>query len=555
MSDFVEVIPLGGLGEFGMNCCALRYGSDIILVDAGMAFPRGEKGLDLGVQVIVPDFIFVKEHRDQIRGLILTHGHEDHVGAVSFLLQDLKLPIYGSALTLGLVEERLKERKVAHLAELHEIQARDRLDFGPFQIEPLHVTHSYPDSFCLAISTPIGCLLWSGDFKFDQTPIDGVGTDLHRLAAYGEEGVLALFADSTNSLRSGLAPSEFSVYEPLRNLFRRSNRKIVASTFSSGIHRIQVFLDLAEEFGRRVVPIGRSMINNIRIATELRYLEAPSELLISASEAEDVPPERLLVLATGSQGEPTSAMSRLAVDQFKGIQVEEDDTVILSTRIIPGNEMSISRMVNHFVRRGVRFYDSNHSLVHVSGHGYRDDLKLLMNLTQPRFFVPIHGEYRQLKSHYWIAQDQGIPEENCVLIENGDVLRITRHEIKVVDRVQAGRRPIDEGAMEEVHQLVLRDRRFMSEDGFVLVILQIDLRTGDLLGDPEIVSRGFVHMDQSETLLKATREKIIEVLSSTSPEEKRDDEILSEILRKELRRLFRKRTGKRPLVLSLVMEN
>ncbi|MEJ2078310.1 MAG: ribonuclease J [Acidobacteriota bacterium] len=529
MNDFVDVIPLGGFGEFGMNCAAVRYGSDIVLIDAGMAFPRGERGLDLGVEVIVPDLSFIQEHHDQIRALILTHGHEDHVGAVSFLLEALDVPIYGSALTLGLVEARLRERKLAHLAQLHTIRSREILEFGPLRIEPLHVTHSFPDSFCLAINTPIGSLIWSGDFKFDPTPIDGRITDLHRLAAYGEKGVLVLFADSTNSLRSGLAPSEFSVCEPLRDLFRRSSRRIIASTFSSGIHRIQILLDLAREFDRQVVPVGRSMVNNIRTARELGYLSAPPDLLITPGEAGGIPAEKLLVLASGSQGEPMSALSRLAVDQIKGLQVEEEDTVILSTRIIPGNEMPIARLINHFFRRGARVYDSGHSLVHVSGHGYRDDVKLLINLVRPQFFVPIHGEYRQLKSNFWIAQDQGLSADSCAIIENGDVLRITPLSMEVADKVPVGRRFIDEGALEEVHENVLRERRYLSEDGFVMVILQLDRSTGELMEEPEIVSR-------------------------TPLEQKQDEDIFNEILRKELRRLLRKRTGKRPVILSLTFE-
>jgi ribonuclease J len=554
MSDFLEVIPLGGLGEFGMNSAAIRYGSDMLLIDAGMAFPRGEKGLELGVQIIVPDTAFLKEHRDQLRALILTHGHEDHAGAVSFILRDLDIPVYGSALTLGLVAERLKERNPTSHARLHEIKARDILDFGPFRVEPLHVTHSYPDSFCLAISTPIGCLIWSGDFKFDQTPIDGKSSDLHRLAAYGEKGVLALFSDSTNSLTSGLAPSEFSVYEPLRNLFRRSGGKVVASTFSSSIHRIKIFLDLAEEYGRRVLLLGRSMTTNIRVARELGYLTAPAERFVTPADAANLDPDQVLVLASGSQGEPMSALSRLAVDQVKGVRVEEEDTVILSTRIIPGNEKSIGRLINHFFRRGARVYDSSHSLVHVSGHGYRDDLKLMINLIRPQFFIPIHGEYQQLKSHYWIAQDQGIPVENTILIENGDLLRITRNSISIADKVTVGRRFIDEGAFEEVHEDVLRERRFLSEDGFVMVILQLDRFSGDLLGEPEIVSRGFVLTEQSDELLREARERVVKVVAETPLEQKRDEQLLNEILRKELRRFLRRRTGKRPLVLSLAME-
>lgn len=557
MSEFLEVIPLGGLGEFGMNCTAVRYEKDFFLIDCGLAFPRGDLGFELGVEVIVPDLTFVKENLDHFLGIVLTHGHEDHSGAVSYLLQDLGIsdvPIYGSSLTLGLVAERLRERKLLERARLVETAARNLIELGPFAVEPLHVTHSYPDSFCLVVNSPCGRLVWSGDFKFDQTPIDGKVSDLHRLAAYGEEGVLALFSDSTNSLSSGLAPSEFLVYEPLRDIFRRSTRRIIASTFASSIHRIQVFFELAKEFGRMVCPVGRSMVTNTRIARELGYLNVDSERILSTAEAADLPPEKLLILASGSQGEPMSALSRLAVDQLKDLSVEENDTVILSTRIIPGNEMSIARLVNHFYRRGAKVYDSSHSLVHVSGHGYRDDLKLLINLVKPRFFVPIHGEYRQLKTHYWIAQDQGIPADHCALIETGDVLRISPYSVQVVDRVPVGRRFIDEGALEEVHEEILRDRRFLAEEGFVVVILQMDRYRGQLIEPPEILSRGFVQMEEGDGLLQSTRERVAEIVANTPLEQKQDEELFNEILRKELRRFLKRRTGKRPLVLSMVLE-
>jgi len=554
MNDFVDVIPLGGLGEFGMNCAVMRSGSDLLIIDAGIAFPRGERGIELGVQVIVPDFSFLEGQESQVQGLVLTHGHEDHIGAVPYLLQQMELPVYGSALTLGLVEAKLKERKLLHRARLIEVRSRDILELGRFTVEPLHVTHSYPDSFCLAISTPIGRLLWTGDFKFDQTPIDGKISDLHRLAAVGEQGILALFSDSTNSLSSGLAPSEYYVVEPLRDLFRRSNRKIIASTFASSIHRVQIFCDLAREFGRKVVALGRSMIGNIRIASELGILKVEPDLLVPAGSAGQYPSSRLLVLASGSQGEPMSALGRLAVDEIKGVQIEENDTVILSTRIIPGNEMSINRIVNHLVRRGAKVYDSSHSLVHVSGHGYRDDLKLMINLTRPRFFVPIHGDYRQLKAHQWIAMDQGVPGDRTLLIESGDVLRVASDSISVAEKVHVGRRFIDEGAYEEVHEAVLKDRRLLSEDGFVLVILQLDRFSGDLIGEPELVSRGFVMMEESEDLVAAAKDRIVQLVSEAPLEQKRDEELFNEMLRKELRRLLRKRTGKRPLIVSLTME-
>lgn len=554
MSDFVEVVPLGGLGEFGMNCTMIRSDSDVFLVDAGMAFPQEERGNALGVRVIVPDTSYLREIRDQIRGVVLTHGHEDHIGAVSFIAEELEAPIYGSRLTLGLVGERLKERGLTGKVELRELEPRHPIKLGSFSVEPLYITHSYPESFCLAISTSLGRLIWTGDFKFDQTPIDGKASDLHRLAAYGEDGVLALFSDSTNSHVPGLAPSEWLVREPLRDLFQGATGKIIASTFSTSIHRIQILLDLAEEFDRVVLPVGRSIVKNIRIATELGYLRAPEHLLKGVGETKELPARNLLVLAAGSQGEPMSALTRLAVGQFKHLEVQPDDSVILSTRIIPGNEKAISRMVNHFFRRGARVYDIKHSRVHVSGHGYQDDLKLMINLTKPEYFIPIHGEYSQLKGHTWIARDQGIPPESIRLIENGDVLRFEPGSVEVTDKISVARRYIDDGILEDVHELVLRERRFLSEDGFVVVILRLDRLSGDLIGEPELVSRGFVMMEESEALVAAAQRRIIEIVDETSLEEKQDSELFDEIVRKGLRRLFRKLTAKRPIVLSLTIE-
>jgi ribonuclease J len=549
----VEVIPLGGLGEFGMNCAAIRCGSDMILIDAGMAFPRNE-GSELGVRIIVPDIAFLKENESRLKGIFLTHGHEDHAGAVSFIINELDLPVYGSPLTLGLVAARLAERQLLNSANLIELRAREKLRIGDLTIEPLNVTHSYPDSFCFVITTPQGVLVWSGDFKFDQTPSDGRFSDIHRLATYGEEGVLALFSDSTNSSSPGMSPSEHSVREPLRNIFRAAGRKIIASTFSSSVHRIQILLDLAQEFGRQVVPLGRSMVTTIRIARELGYLRASADLIISSRDARELPSEKVLVLASGSQGEPMSALSQLAISQFKKIVIDEDDIVVLSARIIPGNERSISNLVNHLFRRGAKVYDSNHSQIHVSGHGYRDDLKLMISLTQPKFFIPIHGEFRQLKNHCWLATEQGIPEKRVRLIENGDLLKLTAEEAVVSEKVQIGRRMIDDGILEEVHEMVLRERRYLSEDGFVMVILRLNRLTGDLIGEPEIVTRGFILVEQSEDLMTSVRDRIVSLTVETCLEEKRDEVLFNEILRKELKRFFRKKTGKRPIILSMTIE-
>ncbi len=552
MNSNLEVIPLGGLGEFGMNCCALRYGDEMILVDAGITFPGGNLN-GLGIDLIVPDLEFLRGNADQLRAILLTHGHEDHAGAVSYVLREVDAPVYGSALTMGLVEQRIAERGLKG-RRLERIEARQKLEFGPFQVEPLHLTHSFPDSFAFAVTTPVGCLIWTGDFKFDQTPIDQKPSDMGRLAEYGERGVLALFSDSTNSDVPGLAPSEFSVIEPLRTLFRKAERKIVASCFASSIHRIQILVDLAQEFDRKIVAAGRSIVSNIRVSRELGYLRAPQELFISPGESAQFPPDKVLVVATGSQGEPMSALSRMAVNEFKSIPIEEDDLVVLSARIIPGNERLISNLVNHFCRRGADVYDSRNFGVHASGHGYAADLKLMLNLTKPRFFVPIHGEYRQLAGHVRLAVEQGVVENNVRLIETGDILELSSKGARVTGKAPVGRRFIDEGHREEVDEVVVRDRRFLSEDGFLVVVLRLDRFSGELIGEPELVSRGFVLMETSAELMDETRQQILQVVAETPAEEKQDEEVFKEILRTRRMRFLRKKTGKRPVIIPLTLE-
>ena len=537
-----------------MNCAALRCGGEMILIDAGITFPSRHLGTDLGIDQIVPDISFLKEREQQLRAIILTHGHEDHAGAVSYILKDLHVPVYASPLTLGLVSSRLREHKLEEEAELVPLEGRRPISLGPFQIEPLSMTHSFPDSFCLAITTPAGKLIWTGDFKFDQTPIDGRLSDVARLSQYGEDGVLALFSDSTNSEVPGLSPSEFTIFEPLRSLFQRASRRIVFSCFASSMHRIQIVVDLAKEFGRKVLPVGRSMVNNTRVALELGHLRGAEDLLINQAQARELAPEQLVILASGSQGEPMAALSRLAVNEFKGLKVEEEDLVILSARIIPGNEKAISNLINHFYRRGARVCDPRFFQIHASGHGFRDDLKLMINLTRPRYFVPIHGEFKQLKNHAWLAADQGIPKDRIRLIENGDVLELSRDSCRVTDQVDTGRRFLGEGFHEEVHDLVLRDRRYLSEDGFVVVVLRVDRLKGELLGDPELISRGFVLTEAAETLMQALREEVSRIVEATPLEEKQDEDLLKEILRKRLRRFIRKRTGKRPMILPVTIE-
>lgn len=553
MSGRLEVIPLGGLGEFGMNCAALRAGDDLILVDAGMMLPGRRPVTSLGVDLMVPDISFLLENRRQLRGIVLTHGHEDHAGGVSYIIDQLQVPVYANRLTLGLVSSRLRERGLDKEADLRSLEADRPVDLGVFRVEPLRVTHSFPESFCFAIRTPAGRIVWTGDFKFDQTPIDGHRSNLARLAELGQEGVLALFSDSTNADVPGLSPSESSVYEPLEKLFRQADGKIILATFASSMHRVQIVLDLAREVGRKVVPMGRSMVSNIRLASRLGYLSTDPEVLRSRDDLARIPSERLVVLASGSQGEPMSAMSRLAVDQVSQVRIEPGDLVLLSSRIIPGNEKAIGQMISNFYRRGARVLDSRHEPIHASGHGYREDLKLMIDLTRPRFFVPIHGEFRQLAAHASLARRQGIPPDRVHLLESGEVLGLSPDKAESLGRVPAGRRFIDEGIRRQVDRDLLRDRRFLATDGILVVGLRLDRMSWELIGEPELISRGFVQPEDSEDLMRETRARIRRLVSETGANGKRDEGLLEEVLQTGLKRFLRKRTRKRPLIVPMML--
>lgn len=553
MSSQLEVIPLGGLGEFGMNCAALRAGDDLILVDAGMMLPDRGAVTSLGVDLMVPDISFLLENRRQLRAIVLTHGHEDHTGGVSYIIDQLQVPVYGNRLTLGLVSSRLRERGLDKEADLRLLEPDRPVDLGAFQVEPLRMTHSFPESYCFAIRTPVGRIIWTGDFKFDQTPIDGRRSNLARLAELGQEGVLALFSDSTNGDVPGLSPSESSVYEPLQKLFRQAEGKIVLATFASSMHRIQIVLDLARDAGRKVVPMGRSMVSNIRLASQLGYLRTDPEVLRSRDNLARIPSDRLIVLASGSQGEPMSAMSRLAVDGVSKVRIESGDLVLLSSRIIPGNQKAIGQMINHFYRRGARVLDSRHQPIHASGHGYREDLKLMIDLTRPRYFIPIHGEFRQLAAHARLARRQGIPPDQVHLLETGEVLGLSPDKAEIMGQVPSGRRYIDGGIRRQVDQELLRDRRFLAMDGVLVVGLRIDRKSWELIGEPELISRGFVRPEDSQELMREIRARIHRLVSETGANGKRDEGLLEEMLQIGLKRFLRKRTRKRPLIVPVML--
>lgn len=492
----LKIIPLGGLGEFGMNSMAIQYGDDIIVVDAGMMFPDSEL---LGVDVVVPDFAYLKENKDLVRAVILTHGHEDHIGAVPFLLSGINVPVYGTAFTLALVERRLDEHDLTRSVQLNPIQPGQKLEIGPFVIDFINVTHSIVSCVALAITIPLGVIIHTGDFKVDATPTDNQLFDLHAFAEYGKRGVLLLMSDSTNVDRPGFTLSERAVRPKLEEIFNRARRRVVVCCFSSSVHRLQQVVDVARDSGRKVAFLGRSMMDVTEIAHGLGLLQIPNGILLRAQDIMEADPAKVVAVVSGTQGEPMSAMSRVAVDNHKHLWIENGDTVVLSARIIPGNEKPIYRMINHIARRGADIvYGSTNPPVHVSGHASAEELNLILNLVRPRYFMPIHGEYRQLALHARMAQhlsDWGL--EGTFIMDSGDCLLIDEQGARKSGKIPVGRLCIDSGSIDEVvEDLIIRDRRHLAEDGFVIPIITINRSTGRAEGVPEIVSRGFVSFDE-----------------------------------------------------------
>jgi len=547
-------IPLGGLGEFGMNMLALRYGDDIIVIDAGLMFPEQEL---LGVDIVIPDITYLKQNKHMVRAIILTHGHEDHIGAIPYILGDLEVPIYGTEFTLALVRKKLEEHALLDTAKLYEVEAGDTTTLGPFRIEYLHVTHSTIDCVALAIRTPVGVVIHTGDYKIDPTPVDSKPFDLHAFARYGQEGVLALFSDSTNVERPGFTPSERAVVVRLEELFRAAPQKIVVSCFSSSIHRIQQVMDIAVSLGRKVGIVGRSMVDNVEIAHNLDKLHVPDGSMVRPQDIRTFDPRKLVVMVSGSQAEPLSAMSRIAVDNHRLMSIAENDTVILSARIIPGNEKAIFRMIDHLFRRRVLvYYEGGRSApIHVSGHASQEEMKILLQLVRPKYFFPIHGEYRQLFQQAALAEQMGAVSGQVILLESGHPVEFTSDGRAILrEPVPAGRVMVDSGSLEEVEDVVIRDRKHLSEDGVVVPIIAIDKHTGRIEISPEIVTRGFLPSDDGQQILGEARQVVLRTVEQSTDEEKMDWSVIKEKIRVDLKRYLNKQTSKRPLILPVILE-
>jgi len=545
-------VPLGGLGEFGMNCMAVGWGDDIVVIDAGLMFPEAEL---LGVDIVVPEISYLTENRQHVRGIVLTHGHEDHIGALPWILSELNVPVWGTEFTLAYVEDKLDEHGLLDSADLREIRPGQSFKVGSLTVHPIQVTHSLVDCVSLAIHTPLGVVIHTGDFKVDPTPTDNRLFDLHAFAEYGKEGVLALFQDSTNVERKGYTPSERAVRRKFDEVFARTQRRLFISCFSSSIHRIKLAVELAWEHGRKVAFIGRSMTSSAEIAEDLGYIEIPEGVLIHPGEMKNFAPEKVCVLISGTQGEPMSALSRAAVDNHKHAKIEKGDTVVLSSRIIPGNEKTIYRMIDHLFRREahVIYEDGSSPPVHVSGHASQEELKLIINLVKPKYFIPIHGEYRQLKLHAELAQSMHGSVGNVMLIESGDVLEFDELGARKAGRVNVGRVCIDSGSSTDVvEDLVIKDRRHLSEDGIVLPIIAINKLSGRVETSPEIVTRGF--SPGEDGFMDGARQIVMQTLEQSSEEEKADYGVIKEKIRGDLKRYISKQTQKRPLIMPVILE-
>ncbi len=544
------VVPLGGVEEIGLNMTVFQYAGDLIIVDAGLMFPEEDM---LGVDFVIPDFSYIIENREKLKGIILTHGHEDHTGALPFLLRELDVPVYGTALTLALVREKLREHELDDV-RLMPVKPRDSITLGCFSIEFIRVTHSIVDGVGLAIKTPVGTVIHTGDFKLDPTPVDGELMDFLRFSEYGEKGTLLLLSDSTNAEKGGFTFSEREVSRAFEDIFSKVNGRIIIATFASNIHRIQQAINVAVQYGRKVIMCGKSIVSNAQIALDLGYLKMPGDTWVRLEDLKDLADSEVVIITTGSQGEPMSVLSRIAMDEHKHIKVKEGDTVILSAKIIPGNERSIGKIINHLMRRGADVKYEKVSEIHVSGHASKEELKLMMNLVRPKYFIPIHGEYRHLKYHARLAEKSGIPRDNVVILGDGEVFEINESGAAKAGKVNSGRIFIDGKGTYGVEDIVLRDRRTLAHDGVVIVLVGIEKLTKKIVSGPDIISRGFVFEDASQDIINEVRDLMAATLSGLQDDIISDVSLIQSKLRSTLKKYLRNTMDRRPMIMPVIME-
>jgi len=547
----LKIIPLGGLNEIGKNMTVFEFGNDIIVVDCGLAFPDDEM---LGIDLVIPDITYLLKNREKVRAIVLTHGHEDHIGALPYILKQLNVPVYGTRLTIGLVEYKLKEQGILKDSKLITVKPREIVEIGQFKVEFLRTSHSIADSAALAIHTPVGTVFHSGDFKIDFTPIGGEIADLHRFAQLGGKGVLVMLCDSTNIERPGYTMSERTVGETFDNLFRKAEQRIIVTTFASNIHRVQQIIDSAHKYGRKVAISGRSMLNVVNVAMELGYLIVPDGLLIDIDEANKLPHDKVAIITTGSQGEPMSALTRMASSEHKKVEIVPGDTVIISASAIPGNEKLISRVINQLFKKGANVIYEALADIHVSGHACQEEIKLLHTLIKPKFFIPVHGEYRHLVQHAKLAETLGMPPQNIFIVDNGTVLEFTKNSGRIAGTVTAGKVLVDGLGVGDVGNIVLRDRKHLAQDGLLVVVVTISKETGGIIAGPDIISRGFVYVRESEDLMEESKNVVRDVLSKCKKEGISEWATIKSMIKDDLSSFLYEKTKRNPMILPIIME-
>lgn len=546
----LKIIPLGGLGEIGKNITVIEYKDDIVVIDCGMSFPEDEM---LGIDVVIPDITYLLKNKEKIKGILLTHGHEDHIGGLPYFLEKLNVPVYASRLTLGLLENKLREHNLGNII-LNEVKAGDQINLGSFSIEFIKVTHSIPDSVAIAIHTPVGIVVHTGDFKVDFTPINENVMDLHKFAELGKKSVLVLLADSTNVERPGYTMSEKTVGDTFNDIFLKAPERIIVATFASNVHRVQQIINAAEMYNKKIVISGRSMINTINVAYELGYLKIKEGTLIDINDMNKYKDNEIVILTTGSQGEPMSALSRMAFSEHKKIKLVPEDTVIVSASTIPGNEKTISKVINKIVEIGATVIYESLADVHVSGHACQEELKLIHTLLKPKYFIPVHGEYRHLKRHAQLAEELGMPSANIFIAKNGSVIEFTKNSAEMTQCVQSGNILVDGLGVGDVGNIVLRDRKHLSEDGLIVVVVTMSKQEGKVIAGPDIISRGFVYVRESEDLMEEARNVIKAALNECEKNNITDWSTLKTSIKDALRGFLYEKIKRNPMILPIIME-